>query len=248
MTVAISMFVNSMNQIVVCGIADRKRILRVMDHSGELVKDVASLCEHNFSSFIAGHPVNPNCILEACNRCKVIHMYNIDTGKGQMVYSDCKPIAMCHGPDDSMLVWDTDGKVLQLQWNSHEKQFKLIKHYDAGNDSIKRSMCYIKDVGTLIVISHDGAVQTMKLSWGSLTEKNNTERRVNAEAVTCDSNGRIYVCRHNKLSVIDALNGEVLHKIKLTDVHNTRDICWTPYQPKLTLLTYTCKIRCYNVE
>lgn len=73
-------------------------------------------------------------------------MYNIDTAKGQKVYAQCEPRATCMGPNDSMLVWDISGKLLQLNWNNEEEKLKLIKQYDTGNKpDLSSSMFFVKE-------------------------------------------------------------------------------------------------------
>ena len=194
------------------------------------------------------HPTDSNCILEACYTCKVIHMYNIDTGKGKIVYKDCIPHAMCHGPDDSVLVWDGRGNVLQLKWNCEERQLGLItKHHTKSLNG--DSMCYIKDIDVLVMLGCND-LQAVNLSDGSIlwTEKNKRDI-LKAWTVTCGSDGRVYVCSDaGKLSIIDPFDGDVLQQIELEDLGSVTAICWTPSQQELRVLDRGGKIRCYDVK
>lgn len=172
------------------GAADGKDVIRVLDHSGTFIKDITSgHFRHVPVRLLQKHPTVPSCILEACYCCEAIWMYNVDSTEGKEIYTGCKPYAMCEGPDNSVLVWDEDGKVLQLKWDNDEERLKLIKQRDTHkNYSRYCSMCF--DMKTNCIVLCDGILRGVRLRDGSAELL--WKRYDTARAVTCDSHGHVY--------------------------------------------------------
>ena len=76
-------WVNSRGQIVLRGQVldslgfENQYIMIVERDTGKKTVEMISDCCHRFCP-INEHPVNPNCVLEACARCEVIRSYNIN--------------------------------------------------------------------------------------------------------------------------------------------------------------------------
>lgn len=250
-----SCLVNSKSQIVVSGWSETKHVVRVMDHSGRHIQfDVPSLCRnerHIYAHSIVEHPTDPSSILESCWDCDTVCRYSIESGNGSVVFKGCAPRAMCHGPDDSVLVWTIKGRVSQLKWNSDDEKLEPIKNYDT-NGKLNEKWCsisYIRQCDIVVMLCTCHFIQGMRLSDGYIAWTNETNKDiVKADAVTCDSDGRAYICSRNLLSIIDPLDGEILQQIKLFNAEDITHITCTAFQPQLLILTYWGQIQCYNVE
>ena len=65
--------------------------------------------------------MDPEFILVACEECKVIRSYNINTAESKTIYTRCKPGSVCKGLDRSVFVTDVEGELLQLEWKEEKK-------------------------------------------------------------------------------------------------------------------------------
>lgn len=211
--------VNSQNQMLMTGYENQKQVITVMDQAGGHTNDIISKCSgtelHSGSRTIMELPHHDDCILEACRKCDVIRMYNIVTKEEKVVYRACSPYTLCQGPNKSVLVWEEQGEVLQLVWNSTEKKLDLGLVFSTGNHPVNtwRSMCYARHSDILVLLSFDTFTLGMRLSDGPIlwTKKNTANVRV--RAVTCDPKGRVYMCSDSQVFVVDPLEGHTLQQI-----------------------------------
>ena len=102
------------------GILGENHYIRVLDRdNGKVVKDIRRRCNHvGIFDEICD---DPDHILELCEQCDIIRVYVTTSGDVIVPYKACRPVAMCKGPDGTVLVVDKWKTVLRFEWLKEEK-------------------------------------------------------------------------------------------------------------------------------
>ena len=201
--------------------------------------EIKSECCH-ISCPIIEHPVDPNFILEACSKCKVIRSYNIITAESKTVFTGYKPWKVCKGPESSVFVIIVVGELLQLKWRKEKEELELVHRIHTSVD-YAWGICYMEQFNILVITSNYNikAVNpvTGSVVWQFTQDVEGDE--LDPRGVCCDMDGRIYmVDGYNYwLILLNGETGEVM-QILLKDVQTRRihDVCWTSSPPQLTVL------------
>ena len=89
--------------------------LRVLDRTARyVVTDLPCPCNHPCS--FCELPENPDYVIETCESCAKITLYNTNTRVVKQVYGNCNPLQICKGPADTLLLLDRYCGVLKLEW------------------------------------------------------------------------------------------------------------------------------------
>lgn len=261
------MFVNSDGAIIVYGCHNSTRILRMLAHSGRHIRDITLFTSPDscHSHALVANPADAEILLHACpfsidvrrcsfnseERLRVLTDKKDDRSEAQ---SD-KAYATCLGPDDSMLLWNASGSVLQLKTNHADNLIPLKVIHNEMDPTVVgfKSMSYMKHSDTIIMLRSGVFIQALKLSDDTILWKlENNEKLVDivsARAVTCDEDSYVYVwgCS-NTLYILDSAQGDVVQRAEQTDQNPVTTICWTEFEPHLILLHEDGQITRYNVE
>ena len=241
--------VTSVSQIILTGEKHDEQVITIRDEmTGNVVKEITSKCpelhEHFLYRQVTEHPTDSNYIIESCPLCRTIRSYNVHSGDEKIIFDTCKPVTMCAGPDQTLLVLDDKKQLLQLQWNKENTQLELIDsvktdvkvhHYAVSN-----RMCYVKQQNICVFTSyHFHSIAAVKCSAGSTLWEVSGEingRKIEPDGVTCDDIGRVYVPDggRSRLLVFGSFDGGLHQEIELERMGYIRDICRAEHQ--LTVL------------
>ena len=142
---------SSRDQLVIRGQSygsDEQFICTMARQTGKKMAQFKSKCCHIFCP-IMEHPADPNFILEACGTCEVIRSYNIITAESKTIYTGCKPLSFCKGPEGSVFVTDGEGELLQLEWREDREEPRLIHRVQTGV-VYALGMCYMEQSNILV--------------------------------------------------------------------------------------------------
>ena len=253
---------NNYSDLDFSGVLAEKRPIKVCNRrTGELITELMSKWNHH--SRINELPTDVNCMLEACEECNMIRVYNIRSGAAEVVLKNGKPRMICNGPEESVLIMDSEGCVSQLRWNENRRMLNAEHQLQTHLKDVLR-ICYIKKFSILAVCTsygsndlnnHTGTVTgiqlkdgTQKWTFGSCFAK----RRVYPRAICNDEAGRIFVgdYSNNRFLILDGNSGCVLKLIQL-GLELPKPIWkmfWVDTQPNLIVHNSVGVITHFNVD
>ena len=228
--VATVMCVNSRNQVFTRGeVEDRGFYIRSYDRNNRsFIDEIKCQCDHikRFIGCIYEHPADPNDVIETCPE---------NAEQNAVIYTKAAVSGVCTGPPGNILGVDTEGHLLELKWKG--KQLECIHSLKTNLTSVQH-MCYVEKYD-MVVLSCPSTSQVwaVKLRDGSNLRQIKVSRENVIPCGLChDSDRGIYVTNtRGGVIVIDCCNGELLQYL-IQDVKFCYDVCWTSYQPQLTLL------------
>ena len=127
---------------------------------GEIIHEFASQCDHLICN-IRGYPTNKESMLESCRQCKIIRLYDINTGTCKTVCTGFQIIRMYAGLSGSVLALDKSFRLLQFDWNQDDKSLYLVHEKNVQENfveaNIDRSLqpvriCYV-DQNDIVVFT-----------------------------------------------------------------------------------------------
>ena len=121
--------VNAKGQLLVRVLEGEKYWIRVIDRLNEaVISEMTSMCNH--VSSLKKHPMDDDSVLERCSECQVIRIYDTKAKNCNIVHSATEIVRISDGPNDSIVVLDTEGLLSKLEWNA-ETQKSLRTHVES---------------------------------------------------------------------------------------------------------------------
>ena len=219
------------------------------------------MCNHN-KVRINKFPRHPDHVFECCSICKEIRIYNINATESFLLHKQRmspKIIRMCDGPAGCLLVSDSGGALLKLDWNEEklETQMQYIREVPPGIKLLLR-LCDVECTDILICTvkvdkeNRDYEILAQKLEdgtviWSLYGPVNG--RTVKPDSITCDTDGNAYVSDQatSRILKINSLTGEVLSILQFEEETKIHSMRWSKREPNLTLLQGN-EISTYFVE
>ena len=148
---------SSRNQIILTGErCDKKQYIILIDNAGKVIKEIISKWRDGVYHYeyrrATEHPTDSNYIVESCLQCEKIRSYNIQSDEGNIIHDKVKPLNMCTGPNQTLLVLNERKHLLQLQWNDEKKKLERIYSTEIG---VIDSVCYLKQERMCVFASYD---------------------------------------------------------------------------------------------
>ena len=110
--------------------------------TGTVLRDLNSQCNHQgFISNLCKHPIDEDCVLEACFQCSTVTSYNIKRNAMKIVLNDNKIKAICNGPSNTLLALDETSftkQLLLLEWQKENDELKVIKTVKTNITEVNR--------------------------------------------------------------------------------------------------------------
>ncbi len=145
----------------------KKSIIAVLNsRTGTFTKQLQSQCpEHSAGCLLVAHPEKHECVLEACNVCQKLRMYNFSDDSITTVYSPYHFNVLCPGPENTLLAVESCScSISQLKWRKEE--FVLSKDFNTNTAEHPightEAMCYNQQNNTL-VLGGDTTFRVFKL-------------------------------------------------------------------------------------
>ena len=213
---------------------DAGQVITILDQTGNVIKEITSECPRRCYHYeyrqVTEHPADPNFIVESCELCCIIRSYNIHNGEGKTICK-CKPLTMCVGPDQTLLVLDDKKQLLKLQWNKEKKQLELTTSIQTNVtlSTDYNRMCYVKKQNICVFTLHrPHSVTAVKHTDGSTLWEVSGQingRMIKPTGVTCDDLGCVYVVdrESGRLLIFDSLEGMFLQEKEL--IRDIWDVC-----------------------
>ena len=253
--------VNKENQILLRVKVNDESLTGVLDRfsSREILPAIPSACNHHTPCIIA-HPSDPRSVLESCLLCGVIRNYGVCAGESCVVYTRCvvykdlRPIEMCRGPVDCILVNEPRSqRVIKLKWEKEQLFMDCSRVQEYKYVELIEKLCYVEPFNIIVIMSHKKEVKAVKFGNDNpIWELPGTVggHVVEPDALTVDAEGNVYVSDgvNNRILKINALNGEIMH-VLLLEGESTKPIdflFWSDTEPNLTLIRGD-RISTYNI-
>ena len=229
------MCVNNQRELILRGLEMQEPLLPLQKQlkvcnrgTGEVSNKFPSKCNHHCS--INELPNDVDSILEACSECNEIRVYNIRTGTVYVFASEMARV-ICSGPDDSVLIMNLEGRVLQLRWNENGKVLNREHELQTCIKGVVRT-CFVQKFSMLVVSTRTlvptgnwlnevpGSVTGIKLNDGVQQWKFNSffvGKPVNNRAICSDEAGKVFLgdFLSNRFLILDGSSGRVLQVIQL---------------------------------
>ena len=149
--------------------------MKIKDSStGKTFREIPLACNHYYH-MTCKLPNTLPLVVETCQECEEVRVYNIHTFKQKVVLKQVKVSGLCEGPKESLLLMTVDGAVLHLEWIENEERFCTVGKFKVPTTAMKiTKMCYIKQHHILVYILNKGIIIAVNLSngfilWGTLT-------------------------------------------------------------------------------
>ena len=239
-----------------------KYFIQVLNRqTGGVINQIQSVCNHN-KVRINKYPRHPDHVFECCSICEEIRIYNINATESFLLHKQRmspKIIRMCDGSAGCLLVSDTDGALLKLDWNKekHDAQMQYIREVSPGIKLLLR-LCYVECNDILVCTvkvekdNRDYEILAQKLEdgtvmWSLYGPVNG--RTVKPDSITCDAEGNAYVNDrgNDRILKINSLTGEVLSILLFEKEMTIHSMRWSNTEPNLTLLEGN-EISIFSVE
>ena len=191
-------------------------------------------------------------MLEACDKCRVIIRYNINTAESGIVYNGCKPKAICKGPTNSVFFMTHNGELLQFEWSEESEELKMIHRIQTQLKTVQGTM-YMKQYNALVITSGRCIAALYPVTGAVLWEfTQDVEGMIlYPRGLSCDDDGQIYVADgfNERLVLLNGKNGDLLQVLlRNEETCWIYDISWTNSPPQITVLCGPLlKIRNYDI-
>ena len=226
-----------------------RNFIRVMNRdSGIVAHQILPQCHHTFVC-LSQHPCDSSFTLEGCPVCEVIRSYNVHTGECNVVHVGSRPIRMCCGPPDSILVLSFKERDLlsgmdlsRLDWESEQQELVPAQNLEITDRLL--GMSYIVQHDILVCVYENEGVAAVRLDnemsvlWRLSEEVDRLP--VKPDSITCDTDGNAYVGdgTRNRIIKIDSFTGDVINVLQLAEENQRqiRSLFWSQNEPSLTVV------------
>ena len=248
-----------MNVLTICSLGPHNLVLsveekwqrkiRIINTQSGNTTEVLGKCDHHTIAGKINHlKIHDEAFLESCYKCGEISVFDINTEQYKIAYKKCQPIAMCSGPDGTILVLDRKSSVLQFDLDQRKPELKLRftispKMKKLRDKRTSPKICYLEQQGTVVmdVFQH---IRSINLSDGSaLWQRDYNYQWEGLVALGSLSANVLFAAFNKRLLVLDNEMGNTTH----THQNKTSDLCVTRIDPPQIGVLYEGKITFHNV-
>ena len=226
------------NQLVVRGHQSKVKVIKVYDaETGNLSHQWQPQCQHflPYGSLAAcTMQRNAEYLVEGCpsKKCQVIRVYDLENRRVSVAYVNVRPLHICKGPKNSLLVSSWKSKtLLQLaQWANEDPDLTFhASHMVAMNHYAEElnAMSYTSYCDVVITVTKETKqIIAVSLATGDTVWKHDVsigDVRLKPLDVCTTPDGWICVANDNRLVAMDSANGRIL-KVLQSDITTTKRI------------------------
>ena len=220
------------NQLVVRGHQFKAKVIKVYDaETGNLRHQWQPQCQHflpygSLATCIMHS--NAEYLVEGCprKRCQVIRVYDLENRRVSVAYVNIRPIHICKGPGNSLLVSSWKSKtILQLaKWENEDPDLTFHASHMVAVDYYAEKLHVMNytsygDV-VILVTKETKQIIAVALATGVTVWKHDDsigDIRLKPIDVCTAPDGWICVANDNRLVAMDATNGRIL-KVLQSDI------------------------------
>ena len=195
-------------------------------------------------------------LLEGCRTCMVIRGYEFPQIKSKILCEGISPEAMCKGPDDTILFFDTKQTSLKQLYYC-DGQFLLAKDFSVDRADIS-GLCFSENSSTVIVLDRDRKTLTGfhfpsgRVAWQHTENQLGPSSQILTDFhhILTLPDERICVFTHKETFVLDPVDGRILytlHHFQKPGVITAATASYNGRQQKLAVCTFPMTLSVYEV-
>ncbi len=174
-------------------------------------------CLHYTESVLQDPSDAAMSVFRACKLCETVWCYNLRSHTWRIVHRNVGVLAMCRGPERSVLV-KSPSKIIQLGWDNERTQLTVAEELQCLGSFT--GMTYVEHQKTVVLthlaIGTLATVHTVRLSDGYSLWQVRTGPSWCPIGIHCDPYGRLFVVdeRHSQVVELSRRNGEILRLLQ----------------------------------